>query len=249
MSKLFDFKRPKAVTPTQDDEIWGQLRQSLREQFPNPQRNGCPRIEVLKRLAQGGTSLNEAEEWLDHFSQCSPCFRDFEELQLREKNRRKVIWAFAATAAIALSSSLALWLIYNHEKAMNAKAHVDSTGSRVAHVQQVRPPTVSLHLEDVSTNRGADSESAASVPRLPRGLISLFIYLPAGSEAGTYEIEILRQHTNSAALAKFEGIVQVENSAAVLRATPDLSGLEPGNYVLAFRPLGGWWRYSGVAIS
>lgn len=244
MTNIFDSRRPAVVKATQDDEIWHQLRQSLREQYPNPQRNGCPGIGVLKRLARGSMALGEADAWLDHFSQCSPCFRDFGELQLRDRNRRKLTWTFAATAAIA---SLALWLTYIHETEINAKARVDKPGSTFAHVQ-TQPVRVSLHLEDVSANRDTGNESEANLQRLPRGRISLSIYLPPGSESGTYEVEFLRKRTDSAPLARFEGIVQVENGAAVLLTSPDLSGLEPGNYVLAFHLAGGWRRYSRIAI-
>lgn len=247
MTKIFDFARPKAVTSTQDDEIWRQLRQSLHEQFPNPQRDGCPGMGVLKRLAQGAMPLDEAEAWLDHFSQCSPCFRDFGKLQLQAKHRRKMVWSFAATAAIALCSSLALWLTYGHEKEINAKTR--RPGSTLAQIQQTQPPLVSLHLEDVSANRDTDNDTEANLQRLPRGPISLSIYLPPGSEGGTYEIAFLHKRTDSAPLARFKGIVQLENGAAVLRTTPDTSALEPGDYVLAFRPAGGWWRYSRITIA
>ena len=249
MKNISDFRRLEAVTPTQDDETWHQLHLSLREQFPNPHRNGCPGLVVLERLARKSMRLNEAEAWLDHFSQCSPCFCDLEALQLRYRNRRKLTWVFAATAAIVLCSSWAFWVIYSHEKAINPRTRVDRPGSTFTHIQQAQPPLVSVHLEDVSANRDSGKESGTNLQHLPRGPISLSIYLPPGSDGGTYEVQFLRKRTDSAPLARFEGTVQVENGTPVLHTTPDLSGLEPGNYILAFRLVGGWWRYCRIAIS
>jgi hypothetical protein len=57
------------------------LGRGLLEEFPNPARRGCPSAEVLKGIAAHEMPLSEAENWLDHLTSCSPCYRDFCQFQ------------------------------------------------------------------------------------------------------------------------------------------------------------------------
>jgi len=188
--------------------------------------------------------LEEAEVWLDHFSRCSPCFREFERLQSQTTQRRKLIWRGAAAAAvIALGSALALRLTSGHNKESNTKTRT------LAQIRPTQQLPVALHFEDVSSSRETDEAPEGSLQRLPNRPISLSIYLPPGSETGNYEIAFLRTRSDATPLTKFEGTAQVENGAAVLRTALDLSSFQSGTYVLRFRSAGGRWRYFRVAIS
>jgi hypothetical protein len=53
------------------------LGRGLLKEFPNPTRTGCPPPEILKGIASHEVPLSEAENWLDHLTSCSPCYRDF----------------------------------------------------------------------------------------------------------------------------------------------------------------------------
>jgi hypothetical protein len=50
------------------------------EDFPNPQRIGCPGREVLLKLAQGAADTQLAH-LLAHVRQCAPCFDELKELR------------------------------------------------------------------------------------------------------------------------------------------------------------------------
>jgi hypothetical protein len=247
IARMFDFKKPKMAPPKQEDNLWEELRESLREQFPNPQREGCPEREVLIRLAQGRMPLEQAEAWLDHFSRCSQCFHDFEQFQFQARQRRRMRWQVAAGVAVVLGCSAALWLTYTHQKAIRAQSHPRALVSPVAQLHPTQPLPVALHLENVLTSRDTD-EANSNPPQLPRTLLSLSIYLPPGSEAGSYEIELLRHRADSTPLVTSNGTSAMEGGMVVLRSTADLSTLEPGIYILGFRPSRGSWRYSPVSI-
>jgi hypothetical protein len=86
--------------------------------------------------------------------------------------------------------------------------------------------------------------------RLPRAnRVKLSIYLRLGSEPGEYEIELLRNRTDTEPLAKFVGTAQIENGLTVIRIDADFSMFEAGIYAIAIRrrPEGSW-RYLMVRL-
>jgi hypothetical protein len=241
VAKLFGFQQAKTSISTQDEEIWSELRQSLRLQFPNPERTACPDATVLKHLAQGGMRLEEAEPWLDHFSRCSPCFLDFERLRSQAAHHRKLFWGGGAAAAIFIFGSLGFWFAYESQH--------NWTGTPAPSQAQGQPLAVTLHFEDVASTRDTGVGVKGKLQQVPARATSLTVYLPAGSGAGPYELAVLNNRADSVALRAFQGNARIENGATVLHAISDLSGLRPGTCVLAIRPLGGRWRYFQVDIS
>ena|SRR5579863_3630175 len=55
---------------------WGEY---LEHRYPNPDRIGCPTIEVLERLARE-RSLFQDRRTLDHVARCAPCSKQVREL-------------------------------------------------------------------------------------------------------------------------------------------------------------------------
>ena len=76
------------------------LGRVLSKEFPNPERIGCPSRDLLKALAARQLSLTEAEPWMDHFAQCTPCFRDYSELRRLVERRRKLSYLGVAAVVI-----------------------------------------------------------------------------------------------------------------------------------------------------
>lgn len=248
MAEKFDFKSTDTSQHRPKDGVWSEVREALREQFPNPQRQGCPGPEVLMRLAYRRMPLEEAEPWLDHFSRCSPCFREFEQLQLQARQLRQLRWKLVAGVAVALCSSLALWWTYSHEKAIRARSNQPSQSQPAPQARLAQPPQVSLNFENALSQRDTDQQNS-NAPRLPRGPVEISIYLPAGSEPGRYEMELRGSEKASSPQVRFEGAANPEGARMVLKCSPDFSAMEPGTYILALRCNGGRWRYSPVAIS
>jgi hypothetical protein len=68
-----------------EERVLKVLGRGLLEEFPNPTRTGCPPAAVLKSIASHEMPLVEAEKWLDHLTSCSPCYRDFCQLQVARR--------------------------------------------------------------------------------------------------------------------------------------------------------------------
>ena len=58
----------------------------IHEDFPNPQRVGCPGDETLLKLAEGSGDVRQ-RRLLAHVRQCAPCFDQLKELRSKSRNR------------------------------------------------------------------------------------------------------------------------------------------------------------------
>ena len=116
------------------------------------------------------------------------------------------------------------------------------------------PPllSTSLNFENDSTTRELPAkppQPSGELQRIPRGRLALRIYLPFGSEAGDYEVHLLKNESDLTPLAAFRGKAQIENGSTALRIAADLSKVENGVYVLAIRQDSRSWRYYRFSLS
>ncbi len=51
----------------------------VREDYPNPERIGCPSQEVLKQAATSLTRTSQSV--LDHVAKCAPCLQEYDRLR------------------------------------------------------------------------------------------------------------------------------------------------------------------------
>jgi hypothetical protein len=86
----------------EEKRIWDLLGRGLSQDFPNPQRVGCPDSAMLKGIALHQVPLAEADPWLDHFSSCSPCFQEFSQFRKQALDRRRSTQVWLAAAAVLL---------------------------------------------------------------------------------------------------------------------------------------------------
>lgn len=63
-----------------EKELLEAFERIIHEDFPNPQRIGCPGHEALLRLADG-TGHVQQTPLLAHIRQCAPCFDELKELR------------------------------------------------------------------------------------------------------------------------------------------------------------------------
>ncbi len=66
-----------------ENDLLEAFEKVIHEDFPNPQRIGCPGHEALLRLAEGSGHVQQTR-LLAHIRQCAACFDELKEL------RRKV---------------------------------------------------------------------------------------------------------------------------------------------------------------
>src|ERR1043166_5959059 len=76
------------------------VQRALLNSNPNPDRIGCPGQSVLRELAEGTKSPDDAAA--DHLTGCSPCYREFLSIQraLQHQRKRKIR---KATAVLTLA--------------------------------------------------------------------------------------------------------------------------------------------------
>ncbi|MDR3712319.1 MAG: hypothetical protein P4L51_05850, partial [Puia sp.] len=151
----------KAYSDRDERRILDALGRGLLKEFPNPDRTGCPGSAVLKRIASHEMTLAEAEKWLDHVTSCSPCYREFSELQASYRHRRmQTILAIAASILIVVG--VAGWALFFRQKG---------------------PPivqTAALDLRNRSVPRGGELNPGEQPLEISRRVSRLNVYLPLG---------------------------------------------------------------------
>ena len=77
--------RPRSVFSNEyrtdsEKELLDAFDRVVHEDFPNPQRIGCPGLELLRKLALRPADT-EFANLLAHIRQCAPCFDELKELR------------------------------------------------------------------------------------------------------------------------------------------------------------------------
>ena len=209
----------------EEKRILNLLGRGLSQDFPNPQRVGCPDSAILKGIALHKVPLAEADRWLDHFSSCSPCFQEFTQFrkQALDRRRRTQMW-LAAAAMIVLALAGWLWV--------RSRPTTQTTA------------VVVLDLRGRATLRGEGTPETGQAPlEVPRNARTLNLELPIGSNEGLYDVALL--NPSGIELFRTSAIAKLENHIVGLRADVDLAGVSPGSYFLGVRQPGlEWTRFS-----
>ena len=204
----------KGYSERDERRILDALGRGLLNEFPNPDRAGCPGSDVLRRIASHAMPLAEAEKWLDHLTSCSPCYRDFSELQAGYRQRRmQTVLAIAASILIVVG--VASWALFFKQKGLPA-------------VQ-----TAVLDLRNRSVSRGGEPTPGEQPLELSRRVKHLTVYLPLGSAEGPYELRIAT--TAGSAVFTTNGVASLKDGVTSIQADTDLSSLSPGQYVFQVR--------------
>jgi len=128
------------LSKNEETQLRKALSRTFLNGFPNPDRRGCPGSDILKVIASGKLTLEEAEPWIHHFSSCSPCTREFSEF--RKAFQRRRVQRFAAiAAAILLVVSVLTWVFLRRsfEPARFEAASLDLTGRGVIRGPEENP--------------------------------------------------------------------------------------------------------------
>ena len=214
----------KGYSDRDEKRILAALGRGLSKEFPNPDRTGCPGSDVLKRIVSHEMPLAEAEKWLDHLTSCSPCYRDFLELQAGYRHRRmQTILAIAASILIVVG--VAGWAFFFKQKG---------------------PPAVQtavLDLRNRSVPRGGEPNPGEQPLEISRQVKHLNVYLPLGSAEGPYELRI--STTAGSAVFTTKSIASVKDGVTSIEMLVDLSSAPSGQYLFEVRrPNSEWNSYS-----
>jgi hypothetical protein len=208
----------------EEKRILDLLSRGLSQDFPNPQRVGCPDSAMLKGIALHKVPLAEADPWLDHFSSCSPCFQEFTQFrkQAVDGRRRAQLW-LAAAAVLLFAVGGFIWVRTRPSLQTSA--------------------TVVLDLRERSVARGGNpADTKQFALEIQRTAKHLIIDLPIGSKEGSYDLALLNEAGDE--ILRATGTATLENQIVILRADIDIRNLRPGLYFLGLRQLGPEWsRY------
>lgn len=219
------------LSPEQERAWLDLLEKAALNDFPNPERIGCPGSEFLRKLALDHRSVSPHDPRIDHLSRCSPCFQEFSGFRseaAKRKTRRRV----------ARSATIAVCLLAVGAGAFYERAPLISEGTRLYTRVTGTYVSASLDLKGQSPLRGANA-TEATLPTLPRQRLNVTITLPFASEPGAYDLEIRRD--SSPPLVATSGQALIADGNTILTLNIDLSSLPPGKYDLGIRHLPADW--------
>lgn len=218
--------------------------------YPNPERIGCPGDEITKKIAQKKLPVDHPA--LEHIAHCSPCFRDIRIFQAERARSRAIVRMAVAAAVVAIVTAGLMYVALRPPWKTNPETvtHVERSRPAQGAPEQARQNAV-LNFETLSRERGVSERATQplELQRIPRGLLSLSMYLPKGSEPGEYQVALLKSKSDETPLAAASGTARIENGLTVLVISIDCSQVEAGTYMIAFRHDSESWRYAAIAVS
>ena len=214
------------------------FEQSSLNDYPNPDRVGCPGTPFLKRLATKRKSIPLTVPGLNHVTHCSPCFREFRDFRDQAGRRQRLIRVAAIAAMILVVAGLSLYFMTGGYDVF--RKHGGTQSPVVA---------ANLNLKDFVLLRGLPRPETAGPEEarvLHRGNLLLTVTLPLASEPGNYEFEVLRDPDRPLAFGK--GEARSQNGLTVASVKLDLSEISPGAYFWGIRRKSQAWAYCPIRI-
>ena len=211
---------------------------SVKLDFPNPERLDCPGPDVLMAIAQRRLSSLETEDIIDHIATCSPCFLEYTEG--RRRHHLHVITGVALACAAAIVAVVVVWRF--------GPVHLFPRKEPLARElpSPVLKATLDFRYTTVERSKGAPPSNNQEIPHLRSTLVDLIIKLPIGTEDGVYSLQ-LRNRLDQP-IVDTTGTATWDGSAETLITTVDLRKLEPGEYILALRHGSSSWRAYPVVV-
>ena len=176
-------------------------------EYPNPDRIGCPGDEVLKGLASRALPISHPARM--HIGQCSPCWREFRSFETEVKRARS--WTLIG----GIAALLLILLLGPYFYRSSAQRKVE--------------PLIALDFRPIDPTRGSDQQHPKF--RLPPSVFQLLVTLPFGSNGGVYELQL--RNSNDLVTAQAQGTATITDGDTSLKIKHmDLSNVPKGDYVL-----------------
>ncbi len=214
-----------------------------RTAYPNPERKGCPDAATFDALRSRKIAFDDPV-W-NHIEHCSPCYCEFAEIRevafadekKGDSRRLRQVGAIVAIL-VFVGASLYAWL----RGRTNEHPVIIASNHREAAV---------LNFEDGSELRSARGDAPkpanSGVQHLPRNDLNLTVYLPLGSQTGTYDLEILSLDGNRVWQA--EGQASIKEGLTSVPVSGDLRSVPAGEYKFRFRRPDESWHEKRVIVS
>jgi hypothetical protein len=232
--------RKNHKTRVDEAKLVGFARSYLAESFPNPDRIGCPPMDILRRLAEQPTSADLSVT--EHLGSCSPCFQQYQQILTQTRTKKETasilqklsvhtprFVAVALVVGLALIAfSVALWI--SHERAIVQQerdgAKINSSSNERNRVAEFSP--FILDMTKTSQVRGTDRRDRSAL-KMPRKPLHVSVYLPIGSDAGEYRMSLKR---GKQAVWSDLATARMRDKRMVLEFEDDLGAYQSGRYTL-----------------
>jgi hypothetical protein len=244
----------------EDRQVLQLLNRELAEEFPTPDRAGCPDSGFLQRVARHQVPISEIDTWIDHLGSCSECFGEFNRLKAASGARRRRVILYAATACIVLASVGFLWRYVGRGPGMptpvagvtatNPAVITSDRGGRrdVTSTAADRKPFEVMFNLTRSATRGEKSTNGSQMIRVPARLLECHMTLPLGSSDGLYYVQIQRT-VQGEVLKTGQGNATIKDGDVRLDIELDLSNISAGGYLLSYRHARESWHLVPIAIT
>jgi len=212
--------------------------ETLRTDFPNVERLGCPESADLRAIAQRHLAVLDIEDVVDHIATCAPCFAEY----IRHR-RRHLLKRRSGLALVCIAGVLAIgvaWRFWPMNRAPERQPIVR---------QQLDPVlTATLDFRDRTIERSGQAERRPEpeTPHLKRAQLKLTLLLPIGTEEGAYTVQFWTGAQPP--VVNETGTLVWDGSAETLVSTIDLRKLEPGRYTLAIRASNASWYTYPIVV-
>jgi hypothetical protein len=173
-------------------ELVALARKCAKAAYPNPQREGCPDVSLLRAMAHRDRRYRSTELPTSHVVGCSPCFKQYVAL------RR---WLFAVRSAQAVAVCVVVFaalfggfrFVQDRIPRPVAPTVAHNAPSLPAPPEPQRNPPVSIqvNLAVYSPVRGDGAKTVAQQIHLPAKSLRITFVLPVGMEPTQYSVRVL----------------------------------------------------------
>jgi len=232
----------KPFSKKEEDRFLDAAREIFENDFPNPDRVGCPGSEVVKAIAFRKLLGEEAKKWRAHSMRCSPCTREYIEFRRQLHRQRRLQTISLIAAAVALVAVIGWYRYIVRAKKVAEQAKLEELPANAPYEPSI------LDFKSRLLLRGEDKTGSDTPAELQKGRLDLSIYLPIGSEDGDYQLQVLQQ-PKSPVLSTTVTARYGQDHIAILEVKVDLTALTTGLYLFAIRRTD-WsgWRYLPVYV-
>ena len=217
------------------DRLKKQLQESILQQYPNPNREGCPGDAVLGELARRTLeeSIESDANW-QHITRCSPCYAGFLAFNKEVRRRRRIRGAQLAWGLAAAIVLIAAGVVVGFHR--NPSSSNRPQNAEVVYAKKI------VDIPSMTRSGSAEEPPPIELERKPE---ELTVKLPIGSRAGAYELQLKKadQQVLSAAAN-----AEIHNGTTAFTVKLNLSRFEPGRYSIVVRQVPYDWNYYPVVI-
>jgi len=216
------------------DEIQQLLRQAILNNYPNPERRGCPGTAVLREVARRQLPIRDS--YWEHMTHCSPCFEEFLEFRRDINSARKHLIRrnrIILTTGLVLAGIVGV-LVWKGPPEISPNAITPEAFADV----DMRP------FAPVRGDNAQQTDKFAGI--LTRKRSQLTVTLPVGAQEGIYEVRLMDNDLHT--IASGQAPASFKDHLVKLTITFDLTAIPPGTYVIASRRDSGGWMTSPVLM-